>query len=78
MIQCSSGRNKNPLALAMGSVNEGIDIKMMIQEMYWASEGYLWNLMRQEHLVLDKLEKDFKELIQFWKKTYGRSSHESN
>lgn len=50
----------------------GIDLKMMYQEMYWASEGYLFEVMRRGVIDIDQLEKDFEKLIDFWKETYGR------
>ena len=44
---------------------------MMHREMYLASEGYLWEIFqRGEELDVQKLEKDFKEMLKFWKKIY--------
>lgn len=50
----------------------GLDIKMMYQDMYWASEGYLWEMVQRGDLDISKMEKDFTELIKFWKKIYLR------
>lgn len=55
---------------------EGIDLAKMRREMYLATEGYLWELQRQGSLNtgedIDQLEKDFMEMIQFWKQVYLR------
>ncbi len=54
-----------------GDFVEGLDLKMMHREMYLASEGYLWEIFqRGEELDVQKLEKDFKEMLKFWKKIY--------
>lgn len=53
---------------------EGINIEMMYREMYWASEGYLWEMMQKPDIPLDALEKTFSQLIAFWKKTYLKNS----
>ena len=45
---------------------------MMYREMYWAAEGYLWEMLQQGDLDIDKVEKDFKKLIVFWKSIYQR------
>ncbi len=50
----------------------GLDIPMMYREMYWAAEGYLWEMLQQGDLDIDQVEKDFKKLIDFWKSIYQR------
>lgn len=51
---------------------EGIDISMMYREMYWASEGYLWEAVQSGNVNIEQLEKDFKKLLSFWKSIYLR------
>lgn len=51
---------------------EGLDIQMMYRDMYWASEGYLWEFIQKGNLDVEQMEKDFKKLIQFWKSVYLR------
>lgn len=51
---------------------EGIDIEMMYREMYWASEGYLWEKVQSGNVDIDQIEKDFKKLLSFWKSVYLR------
>lgn len=51
---------------------EGLDIKMMYQDMYRASEGYLWEMVQRNDIDIDKMEKEFNALIQFWKSVYLR------
>ncbi len=51
----------------------GVDVAMMYREMYWASEGYLWEKVQQgEAMDIDQMEKDFMELLKFWKSVYLR------
>ena len=50
----------------------GLDITMMYQEMYWASEGYLWEKVQQGNIDYQELEKDFTKLLKFWKSVYLR------
>ncbi|MDE6750059.1 MAG: TetR/AcrR family transcriptional regulator [Lachnospiraceae bacterium] len=50
---------------------EGLDLSIMYREMYLASEGYLWEIFQSgDELDVPKLEKDFEEMLKFWKKIY--------
>lgn len=59
--------NMNPEQFA-----PGIDIEMMYRNMYWASEGYLWELVQHGEVDYEQVEKDFFKLIDFWKSVYLR------
>lgn len=50
----------------------GLDIPMMYREMYWASEGYLWEMVQRGPVNTAEMEKDFTRLIAFWKSIYLR------
>lgn len=50
----------------------GIDPKMMYLDMYWASEGYLWERLQGGILDVDEMERDLLALLEFWKKIYLR------
>lgn len=50
----------------------GLDIPMMYREMYWASEGYLWEMLQRGHVDVEQMEKDFTKLMEFWKSIYLR------
>ena len=50
----------------------GLDIPMMYRDMYWASEGYLWEMVQRGNIDMDQMEKDFTQLISFWKSIYLR------
>ena len=50
----------------------GIDLEMMCREMYRSCEGYLWENVQAEEIDIDKMEKDFLEMMDFWKKIYLR------
>ena len=45
---------------------------MMYREMYWASEGYLWEMVQRGNVDVEQMEKDFKRLMEFWKSVYLR------
>ena len=44
----------------------------MYREMYWASEGYLWEMVQRGDVDIDQMAEDFKKLIKFWKSIYQR------
>ena len=50
----------------------GIDIEMMYRDMYLASEGYLWEMVQRGDVDMQKMEKDFLLLMNFWKSVYLR------
>lgn len=50
----------------------GLDIPMMYREMYWASEGYLWEMVQRGDVDMERMEKDFTRLMAFWKSVYLR------
>lgn len=50
----------------------GLDIPMMYHEMYWASEGYLWEMVQRGNVDMEQMEKDFSKLMNFWKSIYLR------
>jgi len=45
---------------------------MMYQDMYWASEGYLWDKVQGDNIDVDAMEQEFTKLIDFWKSIYLR------
>ena len=50
----------------------GLDVAMMYREMYWAAEGYLWEMVQRGDVNVDQMEKDFGKLMAFWKSVYLR------
>ncbi len=50
----------------------GLDIDMMYREMYWASEGYLWEVTQQGAVDIEQMEKVFTKMMNFWKSVYLR------
>lgn len=55
----------------------GLDIAMMYREMYWASEGYLWEAVQRGNVDIDRLKEDFTKLMAFWKSIYLRKEQEN-
>lgn len=49
---------------------EGIDLQMMYMDMYFASEGYLWEKSHKGSFDVSEVERDFEKMIDFWKKIY--------
>ncbi len=37
-----------------------------------ASEGYLWEMLQRDPIDVEKMEKDFTDMINFWKSIYLR------
>ena len=54
----------------------GIDLNMMYMEMYWASEGYLWEFLQRGNMDFDEMERGFQRLLDFWKSVYLKKSQE--
>jgi TetR/AcrR family transcriptional regulator len=50
----------------------GLDISMMYREMYWASEGYIWEMVQRGNVDMAQMEKGFSRLMNFWKSIYLR------
>ena len=50
----------------------GLDLAMMYRDMYWASEGFLWELVQRGSVDMQQMEKGFTELMSFWKSIYLR------
>ena len=50
----------------------GLDIQMMYRDMYWASEGYLWEMAQRGDMDIKQMEQDFSKMIEFWKQIYLR------
>ena len=51
----------------------GLDLKMMHRQMYLMSVGYVWEIsQRGGNLDAAALEKDFLDMLAFWKKVYLR------
>lgn len=51
---------------------EGLDLKMMYEDMYYACEGYLWEKVQSGNIDVDTMEKEILRLVDFWKKLYLR------
>ena len=50
----------------------GLDVTMMYREMYWASEGYMWEMVQRGDVDVERMEQDFTRLMAFWKSVYLR------
>lgn len=50
----------------------GLDLKMMYRDMYWASEGYLWEMAQRGGIDIEEMEREFTRMIGFWKSVYLR------
>ena len=64
--------NKTLPPLDPSVYKEGLDLRLMYQNMYLASEGYMYQMQNAGKLDADKIMKDYRELIDFWKKLYLR------
>lgn len=64
--------NAKQLRLSPEQFLPGIDLQMMYQNLYWATEGYLWEKLQQGALDAEEMERDFTRMITFWKSIYLR------
>ena len=64
--------DKTMLNLSPEQFIPGLDTAMMYREMYWASEGYLWEVVQRGNVNIEQMEKDFTKLMAFWKSVYLR------
>ena len=64
--------DKTRLNLDPAQFIPGLDVPMMYREMYWASEGYLWEAVQKGEIEVEQLEKTFISLMAFWKSVYLR------
>ena len=46
---------------------DGLDLEKMYKQIYLASEGYLWQMSQTGNADLDKVVKDYKEMVDFWR-----------
>ncbi|MCI6156077.1 MAG: TetR/AcrR family transcriptional regulator [Erysipelotrichaceae bacterium] len=63
------------LNLNPNQFREGIDLNMMYKDMYFASEGYLWEMVQRGNVDYKKMEDGFYHLIEFWKSIYLRKEN---
>ncbi len=69
-----TGLSTNTLmpALDPEDYREGIDLRLMYQDVYLASEGFLWRMYQNRQTDTGRLLSDFREMTDFWKKLYRR------
>ena len=68
-------RQKIDSVLAMldpGQFQPGLDLRLMYQQMFLASEGYLWRMVQQGNVDVEKMEREFSEMLEFWKQLFLR------
>lgn len=58
------------LKMHSDSFRPGLDLVMIYKNMYWASEAYLLEKMRGGSIDTDEFEREFEEIIEFWKEAY--------
>ena len=51
---------------------EGLDLELMYQDMFLASEGYVYRMQQQGNIDAEKMLADYRKIIDFWKKLYKR------
>lgn len=59
-------------ATDISKLRQDIDVSLMYQEILWASDGYLRQMILSGKLDADQMEKDFERMIEQWKKVYLR------
>ena len=59
--------NKTLPVIDPSKLKKGIDPKRMYQQIYLASEGYMWRMSQSKNIDADKMIEGYKELIDTWK-----------
>ena len=59
--------NKTLPVIDPSKLKKGIDPKRMYQQIYLASEGYMWRISQSKNIDADKMIEGYKELIDTWK-----------
>lgn len=62
--------DRTRLNLDPAQFRQGLDVAMMYREMYWASEGYLWEMSQRGEIDMAQMERDFTRLMAFWRSVY--------
>ncbi|MCR5323340.1 MAG: TetR/AcrR family transcriptional regulator [Lachnospiraceae bacterium] len=62
--------NKTLPKMDVSKFKEGLDLQMMYQDMYLASEGYLWQMQQSGNINVDRMVEDYRKIIDFWKSIY--------
>ncbi|MBQ5317300.1 MAG: TetR/AcrR family transcriptional regulator [Oscillospiraceae bacterium] len=65
-------RQADALKLEPRDFIEGLDLEMMYRDIYLASQGYLWECFCAGKTDIDKMERDFIKMAEFWKSVYKR------
>ncbi len=66
------GTNKTLPELNPEDYKEGLDLELMYQDMFLASEGYVYRMQQGGKVDVDKMVNDYRRIIDFWKKLYLR------
>lgn len=62
----------NMIDLDMSEFIEGLDIEMMYRNIYYAAEGYFWEVISREMTDPDEIERGYMKMIDHWKSIYLR------
>ena len=61
--------NKTRPRLNPDDYKEGLDLELMYQDMFLASEGYVYRMQQEGNVDVDKMLKDYRRIIDFWKES---------
>ena len=59
------------LHLNAGKFRDGLDLEMMYRDIYYASQGYLWEKLMREETDPDLMEKELTDMVAFWRRIYA-------
>lgn len=62
--------NKTLPPLNPADYKDGLDLTLMYQNMYLVSEGYVFQMQNSGTIDIDKMVKDYRNLIEFWKQLF--------
>ena len=68
----SLSTNKSLPKLNPEDYKEGLDLELMYQDMFLASEGYVYRMQQEGDIDVDRMVSDYRRIIDFWKSLYLR------
>ena len=63
----SLATNKRIPYLDPKDFKDGLDLQKMYREIYLASEGYLWQVSQKGNIDVEKVIKEYRQMVDFWR-----------
>lgn len=68
---------KDLMLLDLSEFIEGLDLEMMYKNIFLVTEGFFWEFLNSEDITPDRLEHEYMQFIDHWKRIYLRKEASS-